>query len=554
MVPGATENTLTPDFRLLFENAPGLYLILAPDLTIIAVNDAYNSATLTQREAIVGKKLFDVFPDNPEDHSADGVSNLRASLNFVLANKKAHTMAVQKYDIRRHNGTFEERYWSPMNKPVLNKQGDIMYIIHRVEDVTGFVYLQKEYEANDKIADDLRQRAREMETEIYNRSKELQQMNEELERRVAERTEEVIRNEKRFRNTLDKMMEGVQIIGFDWRYQYVNEAAAKQGQYSIHELLGYTMMEKYPGIEQTDMFRTLAQCMADRRARFIESELTNYNGNKSWFELSIQPVPEGIFVLSIDITERKKAQNYVVEMNHDLERKVELRTEQLAAINKELEAFSYSVSHDLRAPLRSIDGFAYILEEEYGNKLDTEGKRLLSVVQQNARKMGMLIDNLLSFSRLGKKEVQKSRLDMNSLVKTALAGAEAGLRHDAKVIIHDLEPAFGDYGLVQQVFVNLISNALKYSAKNPEAVVEISSEKQGNNVTYSIRDNGVGFDPQYAHKLFGVFQRLHGMEEFEGTGVGLAMVQRIVHKHGGKVWADAALGKGATFYVLLPLT
>lgn len=554
MVPDASKNLPTPDFRLLFENVPGLYLVLAPDLTILAVNNAYKVATMTQREDIVGKKLFDVFPDNPNDKDASGVSRLHASLDYVITHKKDHTMAVQKYDIRRPDGTFEERYWCPMNKPVLNGQGELLYIIHRVEDVTEFVHLQREHAATDKITDGLEKRMHEMQIEIYRRSQELKKINEELEQRVRERSEEITLGEKRFRNTLDKMMEGVQIIGFDWRYLYVNEAVAKHGQFTIDDLLGHTMMEKYPGIEHTEMFRTLAQCMGDRRPRFIENEFIYPNGSKGWFELSIQPVPEGIFVLSIDITERKKAQNYIVELNLNLEKQVNQRTEQLIAINKELEAFSYSVSHDLRAPLRSIDGFAYILEEEYGGKLDTEGRRLLSVVQLNARKMGMLIDNLLAFSRLGKKEVQKTKLDMNSLVKTALAGAEAGIRHEAKIIVDDLLPAFGDYGLIQQVFVNLLSNALKYSSKNPQARIEISSEKQGNNVVYTVKDNGVGFDPQYAHKLFGVFQRLHGMEEFEGTGVGLAMVQRIIHKHGGKVWADATLGQGATFYVLLPLT
>ena len=150
-------------FRLLFESAPGLYLVLLPDLTIHSVNDSYASATMTKREEIIGRLLFDVFPDNPEDSTADGVSNLRSSLSYVLKNKSSHTMAVQKYDIRRPDGTFEERYWSPFNKAVLNLKNEVVYIIHRVEDVTDFVRLQKEQKLNDILTDDLRSRTREME-------------------------------------------------------------------------------------------------------------------------------------------------------------------------------------------------------------------------------------------------------------------------------------------------------------------------------------------------------------------------------------------------------
>jgi PAS domain S-box-containing protein len=261
---------------------------------------------------------------------------------------------------------------------------------------------------------------------------------------------------------------------------------------------------------------------------------------------------ESAMVIALDISEIKKAQKEIEELNKNLEKKVEERTEQLLAVNKELEAFSYSVSHDLRAPLRAIDGFAKILEEDYNTVFDEEGKRLLSIVQYNARKMAELIDNLLAFSRLGKKEVQKTKIDMTELVQGALMDLNKSIKHHVEVKIHDLHVVWGDYALLHQLFFNLISNGIKYSSKKKKPIVEINSAEKNGEVIFSVADNGVGFDMQYANKLFGVFQRLHSIDEFEGTGVGLAIVQRIANKHHGKVWAESKPGKGATFYFSIP--
>jgi signal transduction histidine kinase len=233
--------------------------------------------------------------------------------------------------------------------------------------------------------------------------------------------------------------------------------------------------------------------------------------------------------------------------------KLETSSGQLEAVNKELESFSYSVSHDLRSPLRAIDGYARIMEEDYKDALDAEGKRLLGVIQYNAKRMGMLIDDLLAFSRLGKKELQRSEINMKELIEGAVGEIERSTSNRAEIRYGTLHPLKADYALINQVIVNLVSNAIKYSSKNEQPVVKISSELKDGNVIYSISDNGVGFNMDYAHKLFGVFQRLHTMEEFEGTGVGLAIVQRVVTKHGGKVWADAVVGKGATFYFSIPV-
>ena len=262
--------------------------------------------------------------------------------------------------------------------------------------------------------------------------------------------------------------------------------------------------------------------------------------------------PDQSVAYIMDITQRKKAEEEIKELNETLEKKVRERTHQLELSNKELEAFSYSVSHDLRAPLRSVHGYANMLEEDYDNQLDENAKRVLRIIQENAKRMGQLIDDLLAFSRLGRKEIQKLSIDMIVLVNSVLDEISKLMPHHAEIKVSVLHPALGDRSLINQVMFNYISNAVKYSAKRQKPVIEIKSVLGKGEVIYSVSDNGTGFEMQYAHKLFGVFQRLHSLEEFEGTGVGLAIVNRIISKHGGRVWAEGARGEGATFYFSLP--
>lgn len=267
------------------------------------------------------------------------------------------------------------------------------------------------------------------------------------------------------------------------------------------------------------------------------SEMTDKNGERV-----------GYFAVFKDIRQLKQAEDELKQLNHELEEGVS----QLNSVNKELEAFTYSVSHDLRAPLRAVNGYATMLDEDYGNKMDEEGKRLLEVIRYNAEKMGKLIDDLLAFSKLGRKEIDKTEEDMNVLMDGVLIEMGKSIVHNAKMKIGKLHKVKVDYGLMHQALLNLVSNAVKYSSKEKAAVVEVSSEKSGNEVIIKIKDNGVGFDMLYADKLFGVFQRLHREDEFEGTGVGLAIVQRIIAKHQGRVWAEAKVDKGASFYIALP--
>lgn len=232
---------------------------------------------------------------------------------------------------------------------------------------------------------------------------------------------------------------------------------------------------------------------------------------------------------------------------------IEQHARQLEALNKELESFSYSVSHDLRAPLRAINGYIKILEDEFGVNLSAEGKRLLDTVQRNALKMNSLISDLLNFSKLGKLPVNKRTLDMQALTSEVLAELKNSITAHTEIRLGTLHPLRGDYTLIRQVMHNLIANALKYSSKREKPVVEIFSEVNDHAVTFTVRDNGAGFDMKYAEKLFGVFQRLHKVSEFEGTGVGLAIVQRVINKHGGTVSAVAEPDKGATFSFSIPV-
>jgi light-regulated signal transduction histidine kinase (bacteriophytochrome) len=245
----------------------------------------------------------------------------------------------------------------------------------------------------------------------------------------------------------------------------------------------------------------------------------------------------GISSIARDITERKQAERALRE------------------VNKELEAFSYSVSHDLRAPLRSINGFAKMLVEDFGPSLPQEAQRCLNVIQKGASRMGELIDDLLEFSRLSRSALDREVVDIRRVIREAwLELRRQDPDRSVEMIVGDLPKCLADRRLVKQVWVNLLSNAWKYSQPRPEARIEIGwneDEQQPGNVVYWIRDNGVGFDQQYAGKLFGVFQRLHRAEDFEGTGVGLALVHRIVQRHGGRVWAEGRLDEGATFYFTL---
>ncbi len=291
----------------------------------------------------------------------------------------------------------------------------------------------------------------------------------------------------------------------------------------------------------------------------IEMSALHRDGHEFPVELSISPLQIGdrhIFSGFVrDITRRKEAERELQLAHDELELRVKERTKQLEISNKDLEAFSYSVSHDLRAPLRAIDGFSKILVEDFEDKIDDEGNRLLNVIRTNTQNMGNLIDDLLTFSRLGRKELNKSDINMPDMVKSVYNELkESAQNRKINLRINSLPSIWGDPSLIRQIVSNLLSNAIKFTEPKQIANISVSGKRKKDEIIYSFKDNGVGFDMRYANKLFGVFQRLHSNEEFEGTGIGLSLVRRIISKHGGKVWAESELNEGSTFYISIPNT
>lgn len=798
------------DFRILFESAPGLYLVLSPELKIVAVSNAYLKATLTKREEITGRGIFEVFPDNPDDPSASGVGNLRASLHRVLETHTADTMAVQKYDIQlpeSEGGGFEERYWSPLNTPVIGKDNRVQYIIHRVEDVTEFIKLKQQGTEQHKVAEEMKTKADRMETEIFRRAQEIQEVNKRLIEAEKVKSEffanvshelrtplslilsplesiltgkygETTGEQQKFLKTMhnnavrllqmvnglldfskveagkmnvhrestdignlikmitndfESMMRGKKVelslkIEFNEVYVMIDRYLFERILFNLlsnaakftedggkvlvsasidNERLYVSVADTGIGIPESaikNLFRKFSQVEGSSTRRFegtglglamvkefaellggsvsVQSEVdkgsiftvqcyappatltpeanrpiaekkslvqqyhstvemanvtsgtedlpktlvcedneelqayivyvlqglcqikTADNGEEglalaqSWHPdlvLSdvMMPKKDGItlckeiksnsetskiaVVLLTALTHREAmlkgweagADEYLFKPFHPeelitrvrsllsavQERKaadalIDQKNKQLAEANADLESFSYSVSHDLRAPLRSISGYSKVLVEDYGDKLDKNAKRDLNTIIRNVSKMNKLIEDLLVFSKLGRKELEKS--DINTLVLVQGLVNEMQKNSNVTIILNELLPAKADYGLITQVWINLLSNAVKYSSKKEKPIVEIGSSRDNSEVVYYVKDNGTGFSMNYSNRLFGVFQRLHKESEFEGTGVGLALVKRIVTKHHGRVWAEGKVNIGATFYFALP--
>ena len=328
-------------------------------------------------------------------------------------------------------------------------------------------------------------------------------------------------------------------------FEEVNNAVDLLFGYTVDEIRGTSVLTY---LEEEDRLTVEGLSKSDKERFSFEVRIYCKDASVRWLNWNVVH-REGLwFANARDITQQKRTDQEIKQLNADLEGNIAL----LETTNKELESFSYSISHDLRAPLRSINGYSHIILEEHEAELNEELRRLLEKIRGNSNRMGILIDNLLEFSRLGRRRVMKFPVNLTELVQRVVDDLDEGHRGRARIHIGSLRPAEGDPVLLYQVFVNLVTNAIKYSRKKEAPQIEIgSSENDGTNV-YFVSDNGAGFNMDYAHKLFGVFQRLHNNEEFEGTGVGLAIVQRIIVKHGGRVWAEGCLNEGATFFFSLP--
>lgn len=361
--------------------------------------------------------------------------------------------------------------------------------------------------------------------------------------------------EEPYRILAERMNEGAATLSTSGTVLFCNRQLAEMAQLQAERIVGVSLASLLaPG----ERFRLPDWLDAARRKGIrTETNLIRNDGSTIAVQLSLSQVPleeneAGICMVASDLTEQKRAREEIQKLNEELERRVSERTEQLRTANADLESFNYGVAHDLRSPLRHIQGFADILLNDPQSKLSDKGRHSMDLIIRETSRMEKLIQALLSLSRVGQQILQPQEVDLNGLLQEVIEGFASDLQsRQVQWNIRELPAARCDPALVKILFTNLLTNALKFTRRLPTAVIEVGSDTQDGKTVFRVCDNGVGFNMEYADKLFGIFQRLHSTEEFEGTGIGLATVKRIVQKHGGHIWAKGELDKGASFYFTL---
>ncbi len=628
------------------------------------MSDAYAAATMTKREDILGHGLFEVFPDNPNDPSATGVGNLHASLRRILENCTPDIMAVQKYDIRRPDGTFEERYWSPMNSPVVGQERSVQYIIHRVEDVTELVRLRHLEAEQGRSTGELRLCADQIEAELFFRNWELAEARH-LIQELKLSHKALHESEIRYRTLFENTRDGILIVNDEGRYVDVNDSFCRILKAPRERLVGahfsdfipveriteaqkafvnlksdlstpidfplraldgsvvqleWTSSSKYvPGLyfcacrDITD--RKIMEASSFRLAAIVESSDDAIVGKdlsgiiQTWNRsaerifgytaeevlgrhISILAAPDCVDEISNILqrisrgervehyeTKRRKKDGQIIDVSltvspirdpaghiigaSKIVRDITERTfteealrstnAALSRANTDLEQFAYSVSHDLQEPLRMVAMYSQMLKKKFSGKLGRDADEYIEYAVNGALRMEQLLKDLLVYTRVTSiKDVQLTPVDANQTVADAVANLQVAIQESGASIMYDRLPRVNMNPLhLLQIFQNLIGNAIKYRSNEPPSI-SVCAARRNKEWLFSVKDNGLGIQEQDADQIFGIFKRLHTPGTHPGTGIGLAICERLVQRYGGNIWVESQLGSGATFFFTIP--